>query len=170
MSYWSDLYAGDLIELTAALDEGIADSDDPFVKAHVNLPSIVPGPEDQQLPNSMDTLTRLACELIGVPNCRFFTQARQIRGDPDPYRATSGVFLMSQEWIALMSQLSDKEAATLAERWTAEILSEPRVAFVNSPQERAEAEESVTDLVAGVSDVCRVGIALSLPVVYHWTL
>jgi hypothetical protein len=160
MSFWSDLYAGDVALIAGALESGEPPEQLDGVE-HVSLPGILPDASGE-LPNSPDLLTALASTLRGVPLAFAGSLIRQLSGDPDPAEATDGAHLMSAAWVELFAGLSAEECAALATSWIAEwdpgALADP-----------AQVKRT-GDLIAEVARLCRTAQERRTSVIFHWTM
>src|SRR5262245_56341002 len=104
MSFWSDLYAGDVALIAGALERGEPPEPPEALDGveHVNLPGVVPDPSGA-LPNSPDLLTELASTLRGMRVDFAGSLVRQLAGDPGPAEAPHGAHEVSAAWVALFA-------------------------------------------------------------------
>ena len=153
MSFWSDLYAGDAALIVRIFDDG-DHANGAGVLAHAQLPGVVP---DADLPNSPDLLTELAGTVANAGTLSFSGSiAEHLAGEPDPDEATSGVYRMSAEWVALFAELTDDQLGMVAQRWASEC----------DPGETPQ----LFALVGAVRNVCRVARERDVSLIYSWTM
>jgi hypothetical protein len=178
MSFWCDFYVGDVNQIVASVCDdfypgqpGAPDliPDEPpfpkFVVAHANLPSIVSDPEEQ-VANSPDRLTRLVCEVIGVPPIRFADEKveRVVGGrDPEEVDEEYGLDRLSPRWTELFATLTEEQIAIVASRWQDDLA-------VEFGEPRDPSDPGQIGAVRDVVVLCRAALERGLPVLFNSTM
>ena len=157
MSYWSDLYAGDVEVITEAFIEARR-ADGPRILAHATLPGVVPDASGE-LPNTPDLMTQLAASTTKLDGLKFSDSiAGRIARGADADEPADGAYLMRAEWVSLFAGLTDSEVETVGEQWAHEC-----------DPDSASVATQLAALVQSVRGVCRVARERRVPVVYAWT-